>query len=438
MRILHYFLGVHRQGGLNRYAADLAAAQAAAGHSVFALFPGGGVLPRHRMNIRRRQTVSQVEYHELLGGAPVPLLEGICDPAITLNHPNRLSERELKQFCDRVRPDVLHVHTWMGFPPELMEELKRRRVRIVFTTHDYFGLCPRVNFIDTTECFCSAPDNGKCSRCNLHAPGARYLALRNWSFLLKLRPLLTPIRNLRHGRKNGEESAVTERNYMALLEYYRQLLLECDSIHFNSPVSAAVYRKFLPELPGEIIPITHAGIADRRSPHIPDRQKVRFCFIGPRAPYKGLPLLLRVLEALRGEGITNWSLDIWGCAEPGGTDSIRWHGPFNQSERERIFSAADLLIVPSIWAETFGFVVEEALSSGLPVLCSDMVGAQILVSPEMVYHGETGLYQALKRILESPQSLETESRAVCASPRFKTMDAHVGIMNSFYQTIGEH
>ena len=39
----------------------------------------------------------------------------------------------------------------------------------------------------------------------------------------------------------------------------------------------------------------------------------------------------------------------------------------------------DVLIVPSIWKETFGFVVLEALSYGVPVIVSDNVGAKDIV-----------------------------------------------------------
>ena len=41
--------------------------------------------------------------------------------------------------------------------------------------------------------------------------------------------------------------------------------------------------------------------------------------------------------------------------------------------------SADLLVAPSIWYETFGFTVLEALSYGVPVIVSDHVGAKDIV-----------------------------------------------------------
>ena len=43
---------------------------------------------------------------------------------------------------------------------------------------------------------------------------------------------------------------------------------------------------------------------------------------------------------------------------------------------EKIFDETDVLVAPSIWYETFGFTVLEALSYGVPVIISGNVGAK--------------------------------------------------------------
>ena len=60
---------------------------------------------------------------------------------------------------------------------------------------------------------------------------------------------------------------------------------------------------------------------------------------------------------------------------------IRIHERYKYKELEKIFGETDVLVAPSVWYETFGFTVLEALSYGVPVIISGNVGAKdILVS----------------------------------------------------------
>ena len=47
---------------------------------------------------------------------------------------------------------------------------------------------------------------------------------------------------------------------------------------------------------------------------------------------------------------------------------------------EAVFAETDLLVVPSICPETFGYVALEALSCGVPVLLSGNVGARDILA----------------------------------------------------------
>ena len=58
---------------------------------------------------------------------------------------------------------------------------------------------------------------------------------------------------------------------------------------------------------------------------------------------------------------------------------MKVHERFCYSELEKIFEGTDILIAPSIWYETYGFTVLEALSFGVPVLVSAHVGAKDLL-----------------------------------------------------------
>ena len=61
-------------------------------------------------------------------------------------------------------------------------------------------------------------------------------------------------------------------------------------------------------------------------------------------------------------------------------------GFLNQSQIVRSYTAADALVLPSDGGETWGLVVNEAMSCGLPAILSDRVGS----GPDLVKHGKTG------------------------------------------------
>lgn len=65
---------------------------------------------------------------------------------------------------------------------------------------------------------------------------------------------------------------------------------------------------------------------------------------------------------------------------------VRFSGFLNQSEITRAYVAADALILPSDARETWGLVVNEAMTCGLPCLVSDQVGC----GPDLIVNDETG------------------------------------------------
>jgi glycosyltransferase involved in cell wall biosynthesis len=86
---------------------------------------------------------------------------------------------------------------------------------------------------------------------------------------------------------------------------------------------------------------------------------------------------------------------------------VSFTGFLSRAEIARAYAAADVFALASREHETWGFVVNEAMSFGLPVLASDKVGC----AADLVLNGETGLVaphddvaafaSALERLVES-------------------------------------
>jgi len=105
------------------------------------------------------------------------------------------------------------------------------------------------------------------------------------------------------------------------------------------------------------------------------------------------------LLVFAGEGPLRTSLELE-AVKLGIADRVRFLGFVNQTQLPAIYTAADLMVLPSVY-DAFGVVVNEAMLCGCAVVASDHVGA----ARDLIAHGHTGfVYQcgdidALARIL---------------------------------------
>lgn len=196
MKILHYTLGLapQRSGGMTKYATDLMVEQARQGCDVALLYPCGYRWRSRVTYCNRVGCVDGVQLYELKNSLPIPLLYGINSPK-DFTSSRKMSEQEMERIYNQIKPDIFHVHTLMGLPKELLQFFKNKGVRLIFTSHDYFGICPKVNLIDSDGKLCNEPSADRCSICNQSSKSTLYLRLRNSQFALNIKnnPILRKI-----------------------------------------------------------------------------------------------------------------------------------------------------------------------------------------------------------------------------------------------------
>jgi glycosyltransferase involved in cell wall biosynthesis len=98
---------------------------------------------------------------------------------------------------------------------------------------------------------------------------------------------------------------------------------------------------------------------------------------------------------------------------------VRFRGTVPLTALVRAYRAADLLVLPSIWQESYGLPVAEAMACGVPVLASASGGV-----PELIEDGVTGrlvprleceaLTRALRELAAQPARLREMGRAARA------------------------
>ena len=107
---------------------------------------------------------------------------------------------------------------------------------------------------------------------------------------------------------------------------------------------------------------------------------------------------------------------------------------------QHVFDQIDLLVVPSIWQETFGFVVLEALSYGVPVVISENVGAKdiLIRNPGcgILYDGTAkGLKCALVQIYKQRWQLQQMNERILNMGDEFSYETHVKKMLELYRKL---
>ncbi|EHA1006160.1 glycosyltransferase family 4 protein [Clostridium perfringens] len=395
MRILHYSLGLppYRSGGMTKYVNDIALEQSNY-DDVNILFPGVVKAINKEVKIKYNCNLNGVKVYEIINPLPVSLLNGIKNIDRYIENKD---EKVFLEYLKKMKFDIVNIHTFMGLPKEFLQACKKMDIKIVYTTHDYFGICPKVNLLDFENNICSNYNFKKCIKCNVNGNSYKknlVLQSKLYRFLKSIKFLDSKkdcIKFLKKRSKKFKEKNIkeTKEDYEILFKYYKEMFLLIDKFIFNSSVTKSVFRKFL-DVDGEIINLTHKSISDNRKRKEYLNKELKISFLGGDKKYKGYDLIINIMKSLNKKGINNIYLNIYGTNKKSkelNSLNIKFNGFYNYSMLNEIFSNTDLLIVPSLCFETYGFVTLEALSYGVPVLITETVGSKDILNNKELKKG---------------------------------------------------
>jgi len=218
-----------------------------------------------------------------------------------------------------------------------------------FVLHDYLAVCPRINLADTSGMYCGEPDAAGCRRCLLRRRSA-FGAPEIGRWRADYGVLLAGAREVR----------VPDRDAAARLARYFPLLRNIVVRAHEAP-PPQVARQPGPRQPGPL----------------------RIATIGAIGPIKGFDVLLAVAAEARSRQLP-LELTVIGYTRNDSAaraSGIGVTGPYRNSEVRRAIDLCDpdLILIPSIWPETYCYTLTHALASGRPVAGFDIgaVGARL-------------------------------------------------------------
>jgi glycosyltransferase involved in cell wall biosynthesis len=426
MKILHYSLGISpfRSGGMTKYCEDLMEAESRDKNDVYLLYPGA-----YTFSFRRKKKIKIVydrkeDYMlcEMKNPLPVSLGFGIDDPE---RYRDLRETSALYNFLRKLRPDIIHIHTFMGLPKEFLDYAHLLKIKIIYTTHDYYGLCPKIlNQKETLKELRNHTCDENCMLCPKGLSNKKIVLMQSHTFRnLKNFSLVKALRKIEKKNVKNVNTNIKKENIkyaeeaLELRNYYLDMFKMVDKFHFNSTTAQKIYGRFGLHN-GEVIPITVKGIEDRRkidetSSDFKDMLKI--AYVGEYSRKKGFYLFKDLIKKINkiDNNLNKVNFEFWGDSKEDNIFSesnVNNHGKYAHSEIGDIYKNIDILIVPSIWDETFNLVSLEALSYGVPVIMSDKVGAKDLYEKhqkDYVFTCKNDLSHMVRNLINNKAVLST-------------------------------
>jgi glycosyltransferase involved in cell wall biosynthesis len=285
--------------------------------------------------------------------------------------------------------DVAHIGHLNHLSTGLVDVLAKHNIRIIFTLHDFWLMCPRGQFLrrdtgqPTLATLCEKQENATCAKVcygcyfsgNADAAEADLIYWTSW---------------------------VADRMAVA-----RAL---CEKVSLFIAPSRYLQNRFIDEfgLPKEKVKYLDYGFPlhylqpkkEKENTKKLEKTTFTFGYIGTHIPAKGVNLLITAflnLDKILDDKLAA-RLIIWGrdsgqsskylrqlAAQSEGR--IEFRGEYaNKDLAATVFAEIDAIVVPSIWGENSPLVIHEAQACHLPVITADFGGMS-----EYVQHGQNGL-----------------------------------------------
>ncbi len=232
--------------------------------------------------------------------------------------------------------------------PPLIATLKRKyNPRLSLLVHDFFMVCPSHYLLDDAGRYCGIPDMERCRAC---------LRSNRQDFSLLFRA---------HDMVQWRKS-------------WGEVIALADEVRTFSGSSRSLMQKAYPELEWSRISVIPHEVM-----HLKDRKieptefsSLRIGVVGQIGYHKGAMIVRDLAREIKARGVAVRIIVIGTIEASCEPAIVSETGPYSHNKLVNLIerSGANIMLFPSIWPETFSYVVQELMELDLPVACYD-VGA---------------------------------------------------------------
>lgn len=465
MRILFvvhdYWPNYH--AGVENHTHDLAHALAEKGHEIF-IFTTEPFSEDNKVQEYKEEGIRVVKVHTIE--------KKISHPVETyINHDlDAIFEEKLKE----INPDIVHIQHLIRLSLSFIDIIKKRKVPIVYTLHDFWFECPRLRtYKNDHNCKITKQPLKDCENCmqilmpmtilgkikNLAYPTLHFV--RHLPIIKQVAtPFLDVYRAKKYARirekiKNQERSSSSFKTHLiserwkVFQDHYKKVDM------FISPSTFLAKRAINFGIdPNKIYVIPHGINPPKNFEKFINNKiytkdsKITFGFLSHITKDKGFILLVKSFEKLALK-YKNVKLVVYSGYDKkdkqisqaiqivNKSENMEYKGPFKSEEIGKVFRSFDVAVVPSLWNEIYGLVIDESFLYKKPVIVSDRGGM-----PERVSGGTQGfifdpskassLYQKMQLIAESPEILNSFAQNI---PKVKPIDLYAAEIENYYKQL---
>ncbi len=368
-------------------------------------------------------------------------------------------DKIFEKYLNEIKPDIVHFQHLISLSLNFIKITKEKKKPIVYTVHDFWFRCPLIRAYYLKQ-NCDFSNRARCNKCiedniafnNLDEKKykdsywvKKILELSKKRFRKRILYILLDnlkLRKFLYESSKIDWISIRERQ---LLQYFQDIdvfitpsnFLSCELEKFG------IKKEKIKTIPHGIPIPEPYPVNEKRNK---DKDTVNFYFISHITEDKGFFLLINNFLKLS-KVFRNVKLKIYGAysrndqmitkaiAKLKYEKNIDYLGVFDNNNLGSILKETDVIVIPSLWREVYGLVLDEAFLYGIPVIISRR-GAL----PERVKDGINGLvfdpdkkndlYKKMEVIAKNPTILNDLKKNI---PRVKSIKTYAKEIEGLYR-----
>jgi len=318
-----------------------------------------------------------------------------------------------KDFLREISPDIIHIYHLLRLSSSVIDAAKELGIPIILTLTDFWFFCPKWIRLKPDGSLCKEDFCWEeCIYCLKEQNNVYDRITKVFSERMMKSYVEQAMSNskFKFSLINNRQISSLLISAIGRLPFLKSQLEKVDQIICRSSFLSRVFLKKGYFRNGFTIVSPGTNCSSKLPLGRRQISSITFGYFGGAREHKGAHILL---EAFRQIEATNVNLKLYGNFPnteyarnlrqiAKGDERIDFMGNYERTELTEVLAGIDILVMPSIWYETYGLSILEAFANKVPVIATDIGGI-----PEIVNDRHNGLLFKRGDVLDLREKMES-------------------------------